>query len=241
MCCRYQSTQLVLWPDQRVSFTTLHHSPVLRDLVFTRPMFTVYTHTTHRLFPLKTTSQVSAELTEISSMVSSEDRDRDGVTPSTLLDSRMTSVCGSPAGSKDGGHNEVVATRSPLRNGLLSQTLYPPPPLPPSSSLSLSSSSSSHSHSPLFENHLELTRPALPRFAGNNNYKRNQCHETKSSPASRDDPARDLYEQSSHSMNCLGHEVPPFRDLHCVPTDMPKFLMTYTPTVSCISSPLSLY
>ncbi len=68
--CRYSRTQLLLWPEFRASYPAVGCSPVLRELVFTSHTRSTYTHSTHRIFPLKTSATTSAELTEISSTIS---------------------------------------------------------------------------------------------------------------------------------------------------------------------------
>ena len=236
----------MLWPDHRVSFAAVSDSPVLQDMVFTGPASTVYTHTTHRLFPLKTSSQTGAELTEISSMVSGEERDRASPS-STTLDSRSTSLSNSPYTS--GSAVAELALRNKighggtLQNGLTateyslqmnSTTLLPPPSLltysspstqddtSPPSSCKPSPSPCKHSSS------LKIHTGILTRdndFEGSS-----KCNgEITDNPFDHStNKLADVVRQRERSAGSSGE----CRELLCVPTHMPLFLLAYAPPVS---------
>ena len=227
---RYQSTQLVLWPDQRVSFAAVHYSPVLEDMVFTRPSSSLYTHNTHRLFPLKTTSQASAELTEISSMISGSERDKSS--RSTPADSLLTSACSSPRGLRDGGKEQPGMQRGSIPNGL-NQTLLTPslssPSSSPSSPASLSVLCRDHRSTSLSPAKVSSSKHEnLPPSHVDSNSIRSKIN-GEMRIGSCDFTTNDM----SQAAQAGNGAISPCRVLQCVPTDMPKFLLAYVPTVSC--------
>ena len=86
--CRKTHTQLLLWPNFRTSPPAVSSSPALRNLVFASYTSTSYTHTTHRIFPMKTCATTSAELMEISHTISDAGRKEEReVSPSSSRDS----------------------------------------------------------------------------------------------------------------------------------------------------------
>ena len=231
-----------------MSFAAVQDSPVLQRLVFTWPSSTLYTHTTHRLFPLKTTSQASAELTEISSMVSGEDRDRMMTTPRSTpaADSQFTSASNSPLTSREKGRGRH-GTPGSLRNGLTSSLL---PPSPSSPSSSPSSTSPSPFSVPCQDNPSYALSPiklsSLNKYtsiASSNDHTNSSVESYKCSGEVAGDPCnhttnelinRDQDEKPRvHSVTSAGGGG---RDLVCMPTYMPKFLLAYTPSVSLLTS-----
>ena len=235
LLCRYQSTQLVLWPDHRVSFAAVQDSSVLQSLVFTGASSTLYTHTTHRLFPLKTSSQTGAELTEISSMVSGDKMSSPGSTP---IDSRSTSNSNSPYAYRDKGGRGQHGTAGCLRNGL-TDSLHPsslPSPSPtPSSPSSLSlpcqDKNTSTSLSPLKLTSLRKRTGIL----SSNGHIHSGSVDSRYNGEMNNDPCNHKpdelaeYEEEKPMEGSIAES----RDLLCMPTHMPQFLLAYTPPVSC--------
>ena len=128
---RWSRTQLLLWPEFRVSHPATAYSSVLRDLVFTGHSRSTYAHTTHRVFPLKTSATASAELTEISSTVSNPSRDQ-GLSivqnhmrhPHVVmngLDSRSSSVASGVQPNSSEMTSSTSSDCSPLRLGTPSE------------------------------------------------------------------------------------------------------------------------
>ena len=219
---------------------------MLQRLVFTRPSSTLYTHTTHRLFPLKTTSQASAELTEISSMVSGEDRDRMMTTPRSTpaADSQFTSASNSPLTSREKGRGRH-GTPGSLRNGLTLSLLPPSPSSPFSSPSSPSPSPSpfsvpcqddaSYALSPIklsslnkctsIESSNDHTNSSVESCKCSGEVAGGPCNHTTNELTNRDQDEKPRV----HSVASGGGGG---RDLVCMPTYMPKFLLAYTPSVS---------
>ena len=234
LLCRYQSTQLVLWPDHRVSFAAVRDSSVLQSLVFTGASSTLYTHTTHRLFPLKTSSQTGAELTEISSMVSGDKMSSPGSTP---IDSRSTSNSNSPYAHKDKGGRGQHGAAGCLRNGL-TESLHPsslpspsPTPSSPSSfSLPCQDKNTSTSLSPL---KLTSLRKRTGILSSNGHIHSGSVDSRYNGEMNNDPCNHRTNELAEYEEKPMEESVAESRDLLCMPTHMPQFLLAYTPPVSC--------
>ncbi|CAI8042522.1 Chromatin-remodeling ATPase INO80, partial [Geodia barretti] len=251
---RYHLTQLVLWPDHRVSFAAVHDSPVLQDMVFTGPSCTVYTHTTHHLFPLKTTSQTGAELTEISSMVSGEDREmlspcstprESRSTPGSLSNSPLASAARQREGKKNAGGRHGA-----LRNGL-TESLKSPSPCPASSSPSAppfgkykkNSITSSNSRTKLFsspDKHTGKTSDSVTH----NGHMDNGVDDTNDDEGVIDERPcnkskdNEVLEGGKDDQSATVRACKEGRHLYCMPTHMPLFLLAYTPSVAVPLNPV---
>ena len=227
---RYQSTQLVLWPDQRVSFASVQDSPVLQDMVFTGQFSMLYTHTTHRLFPLKTSSQTGAELTEISSMVSGEDREKTSPL-STPIDSQPSSICNSPHTTKDkerGRHETPTSLRNGLTESLLPPSLPSPSPAPSSPSPFSLSCQDKVSLSPMRLSTLKKYTGITSSYDHVNNIESNCIGEMSNIPCNHEN--NEYKEEKAKEQSTSSSDEG--RDLLCMPTYMPRFLLAYTPPVS---------
>lgn len=233
---RYRCTQLVLWPDQRMSFAAVQESSVLQDLVFTGASSTLYTHTTHRLYPLKTSSQAGAELTEISSMVSG-----DKTSPcSTPVDSRSTSNSNSPYTYKDKGrgqHGSSGCLRNGLTESLHSPSLPSPSPTPSSpSSFSQPCQDKNNCASLLSPLKLSSLRKRTGILSSNGHIHSGSVESRYNGEMSNDpcnnrtDELAEYEEEKPIEESVAGNDE--CRDLLCMPTYMPKFLLAYTPLVS---------
>jgi DNA helicase INO80 len=243
--------QLVLWPDHRVSFAAVHDSPVLQDMVFTGPSCTVYTHTTHHLFPLKTTSQTGAELTEISSMVSGEDREM--LSPcSTPRESRSTpgSLSNSPLASaarQREGKKKTGGLHGALRNGLTESPKCPSPcpassspSTPPFGKYKKNSITSSNSRTKLFsspDKHTGKTSDSVTH----NGHMDNGVDNTNDDEGVIDERPcnqskdNEVLEGGKEDQSATVSACEEGRHLYCMPTHMPRFLLAYTPSVSYIN------
>ena len=227
---RYQSTQLVLWPDQRVSFAAVRDSPALQAMVFTGEFSMLYTHTTHRLFPLKTSSQTGAELTEISSMVSGEDREKTSPL-STPVDSQPSSTCNSPHTAKDKGrgrHETPASLRNGLTESLLPPSLPSPSPTPSCPSPFSLPCQDKASLSPMRLSIRKKCTGIVSSYDHVNNIESNYNGEMSNNPCNHENNEykEEKAKEQSTSSNDGG------RDLLCMPTYMPRFLLAYTPPVS---------
>ena len=183
----------------------------------------LYTHTTHCHFPLKTTSQAGAELTEISSMISGSERGVEEGTRSTPTDSRLASVCGSPLRVKESGRDMARSRSGSVPNGFY-QTHLPP------SLSSPSSSSSSVSLSALCQDHSTVSSPAKLSFKQANTASSNDYTNNMKSKMNGGRQTGSCNSSPNEQQN--SDVISPCRTLHCVPTDVPKFLLAYVPTVS---------
>ena len=190
----------------------------------------LYTHTTHRLFPLKTSSQTGAELTEISSMVSGEDREKTSPL-STPVDSQSSSTCNSPHTAKDKGrgrHGTPASLRNGLTESLLPPSLPSPSPTPSSPSTFSLPSQDKASLSPMRLSTLKRHTGIMSSYDHVNNIDSNCNGEVSNDPcnhASNEYQEVKVKEQSTSSSD-------EGRDLLCMPTYMPRFLLAYTPSVS---------
>ena len=237
-----------------MSFAAVHDSPVLQDMVFTGPSCTVYTHTTHHLFPLKTTSQTGAELTEISSMVSGEDREmlspcstprESRSTPGSLSNSPLASAARQREGKKNAGGRHGA-----LRNGL-TESLKSPSPCPASSSPSAppfgkckkNSITSSNSRTKLFsspDKHTGKTSDSVTH----NGHMDNGVDDTNDDEGVIDERPcnkskdNEVLEGGKDDQSATVRACKEGRHLYCMPTHMPLFLLAYTPSVSYIASVL---
>ena len=190
--------------------------------MFTGPSYTVYTHVTHRIFPLKTSSQTGAELTEISSMVSGEDRDKTMSPMSTPHDSRSTSQSNSPYPSKERNWSASC-------NGLIDSTLQ------------MSSLSSPFTPSlPCQDKNISISPLKLFLLRKSTGIATSNSHVN-----GIEDSASCNGELTDNPCNCTTNELndekpreqstgssDEGRELVCTPTHMPQFLLTYTPPVS---------
>ena len=259
--CRYHSTQLVLWPNLRVSFAAIHDSPVLQDMVFTGPSCTVYTHTTHRLFPLKTSSQAGAELTEISSTVSGEDRESCSTpldtrsTPASVSNSPLHTITNTSAPGASGGSGALGGSgavggsgtlgavggrdkwQKPVHRNGLTESLQTPSPSS-SSCLLRQNSLSSLSRTKLSSS---PTRHATGSTVTQNGHMDDGVEEDEGEIEGRpcnqttnellEGPRKEVKDKSATDAGCSEG-----RHLYCVPTHMPRFLLAYTPSVSMYRS-----
>lgn len=203
-CARSSKAQLLLWPEFRAAYPACRHSSVLQALVFTSHTATTYTHTTHRVFPLKTSAKTSAELTKISSTVSNISKEKQAGTPSLTA----------PAGSEI--HLSVPPQALP--NGLDHR--------------SLPCHKGIESLQPLYQDSsTESTDSVRTNDSSGRNNVGVSSNEIKSSGSSKQGRCS-LREQDAKSIT---HEEAPCSEHACVPTNIPKFLLSHMPTVSLTS------
>ena len=210
-------------------------------MVFTGPSCTVYTHTTHLLFPLKTTSQTGAELTEISSMVSGEDREKSSPY-STPRESRSTpgSLSNSPLSStaRERGGRKMGANHGALRNGLTESLKNPSscpapssPTSPPFGLYKKNSVTSLNSQRKLFPSPGKHTGTTSITHNGHMDNGMNEYKgEIDDRPCNQSKDTEVLEGRKDQSATGSGYEEG--RHLYCMPTHMPQFLLSYTPSVS---------
>ena len=156
-------------------------------------------------------------------MISGSERVGEEGTHSTPTDSRLTSVCGSPLTAKESGRNMAASRSSSIPNGF-NQTHLPPTLSSPSSS------SSSVSLSALRQDHSTGLFPARISSKQKNAATSNVHTSIMKSKVNREMQISSCNSSPNEQQN--SDVTSPCRTLHCVSTDVPKFLLAYIPTVS---------
>ena len=239
---RYSRTQLLLWPEFRASYPATHVSSVLQDLIFTGHTQTTSTHTTHRIFPLRTSASTSAELTKISSTVSDAGKPSKALTSGSLQAQGSTNVTHPAAKARglDASGSSGVdrwPRSNPSVNGMTQEvnSLH-------SSGLCVDTSMAKSMESlpqsqrccagtdPLRTSSLSLTNPVQngPMDVGEQ-----AAMDTDLLRGREGEPqfaGENLPAQSATTPEC--HREPMCSVRPCVLTHMPKFLITYVPKVS---------
>ena len=201
---RCSHTQLLLWPTFPTSHLSTLHSLALRGLVFTGHASTTYTHTTHRVFPLKTTAATSAELTKISSTISDHTSDSQ-LQPATAN------------GTNQPPSSSVAEPEQAILNGF-SPYLSTPLPVHGDASLHKGSLKPQEMGSALNEG------ASIPNgFVDSSTAMETEAGEL---------PTHKNLDQDVPLSLLLTTVQPSCTEYHCMPTDMPKFLTTFIPKVS---------
>lgn len=176
--------------------------------MFTGHASTTYTHTTHRVFPLKTTAATSAELTKISSTISDHTSDPH-LQPATAK------------GTNQLPSNSVAEPEQAILNGF-SPYLSTPLPVHGGPSLHKGSLKPQEMGSGLNEG------TSIP----NGFVDGSTAMETGADKLPTENAHKNFGKDAPPSLS-LATVQPLCTQYHCMPTDMPKFLTTFIPKVSC--------